>query len=243
MNSLLRMFILIAASLLLCAQTCLAQDDLPCEWTGLYLGAHLGAGFSSTHMNLHDLGTVRVLHPDPGGVIGGGQIGYNLQRGPFVLGLEADLSDSGMNGNANSFPPPGIMGGTSIRSSQNINWFGTLRPRLGYTVMPRLLLYATGGLAYGDVSYWERAVSAEPATFGPGSYSGVNLGWTVGGGLEYLISKNWSAKAEYLFCNLGDQNVTAVSQWIIIPLTTTQSTAAFSTEFSVFDVGLNYRFD
>jgi outer membrane immunogenic protein len=232
------MFLVIAASLLLFAQTGLAQDSLPCDWTGFYLGAHLGAGFSSTRMDPHDFGAI-ILHPDPGGVIGGGQIGYNLQRGPFVFGLEADLSDSGMNGDSNWYPPRDSLGGRPVLSSENINWFGTLRPRLGYTVMPRLLLYATGGLAYGDVSYWESRGLDYYVSFPPAAYSGVRIGWTAGGGLEYLISKNWSAKAEYLFCDLGDQSVTVISQ----PLPLFQSTANFSTAFSVIDVGVNYRFD
>ncbi|MDR3566621.1 MAG: porin family protein [Syntrophobacteraceae bacterium] len=243
MKSFLKIFLLAAAVIVVCSQAVRAGDAIACDWTGFYFGAHLGGGFSSTHMDLHDFGITFNLHPDPGGLSGGGQIGYNLQRGPFVLGLEADVSGSAMSGSDQYSSPPGVIGGPSVVASQDINWFGTLRPRLGYTPIPRLLIYATGGVAYGDVSYYERKGFPYPATFGPGTDSGLRAGWTVGGGVEYKIARSWSMKAEYLFCDLGDQSVTAISSTLFIPLTTTVSTAGFSTEFSVFEVGLNYSFD
>ena len=99
-----------------------------------------------------------TLGLDPQGVLGGVQAGYNWQAGKFVFGLEADIQASDIHGNAvltpiiqnNGTPFPGA---GFLAASQRIDWFGTVRARAGFTPVDRLLLYVTGGLAYGDVSY------------------------------------------------------------------------------------------
>lgn len=162
------------------------------------------------------------------GFIGGGQIGYNWQAplmdGAVVLGAEADIqgvAGSGsyqnrwnVNNNAglsyNNSVPYGIA--TNVRGSGNLGWFGTVRGRLGYLVMPNLLVYGAGGLAYGGYSAnmqlsqnWMDISGAglNFLNFGASNYSNTMVGYAVGGGAEWMFMTNWSAKVEYLYYDLG----------------------------------------
>ena len=154
-------------------------------WTGLYAGLNLGGGWTNSGWN-----------GAKGYVLGGGQIGYNLQLSPmFVAGLETDFQGA---------------------SSRNLNWFGTVRGRLGITPFsPNLLVYGTGGFAYGEGggggNYWNNAALLN----GPNNnglpvvgngWSGANsvkTGWTAGGGVEWAFAPRWSAKVEYLHTDLS----------------------------------------
>jgi outer membrane immunogenic protein len=131
------------------------------KWTGFYGGLNLGAGI-----------------PERGGVgvIGGGQIGYNYQVSPlFVAGIETDFQGTTLGGG----------GGRGPRGGRGVDWFGSVRGRFGVTAFsPALLLYGTGGFAYGDVG------------------NSVAPGWTAGGGVEWAFSPAWSAKVEYLYTDL-----------------------------------------
>jgi outer membrane immunogenic protein len=134
-------------------------------WTGLYVGADVGLSFAN-------VGTVN-------GFVGGAHIGYNYQMGHLVLGIETDL-------NYDSF----LM--SSLTSAASPGWFGSLRPRLGYAMGP-LMIYGTGGLAYGN----------------PFSGSDFRLGWTAGAGVEYQLYKNVGLRLEYLHTDLGPSTNTA----------------------------------
>ena len=130
------------------------------DWSGLYVGVNGGYGWSDN--SFYE------------GGFGGGQIGYNIQRGTFVFGLETDFEASGITG-----------GGI------NYDYFGTVRGRAGVT-FDRALLYATGGFAYGDVSF-------------PG-FSHTETGYVVGGGLEYKLTPQWSGKIEYQYIDLDSSH-------------------------------------
>jgi outer membrane immunogenic protein len=134
------------------------------DWSGLYVGLNAGYGWSANTDYL-----------DPTGGFGGGQIGYNIQRGNLVFGLETDLQGAG------------ISDSNSIDKSE-MNWFGTLRGRAGYA-FDRALIYGTGGLAYGGVH-------------NAGWGSETQTGWVIGGGLEYKLSPAWSVKGEYQYLDL-----------------------------------------
>jgi outer membrane immunogenic protein len=114
-------------------------------------------------------------------------------------------------------------------------WFGTLRGRLGATTGPALF-YVTGGLAYGNVvtnvSQNPGALSAVTA-----SANQIKAGWTVGGGIEAALIGNWSAKVEYLYVDLGSQNLTFLD---IVPRTTTLAT---NFRDNVHRAGVNYKLD
>jgi outer membrane immunogenic protein len=164
------------------------------------------------------------------GFIGGGQIGYNWQvpiSGFYVVtGIEADIQGvAGANGNSNfwssnsnahygSQDNNGYSNTTNIQSNSSLNWLGTVRGRLGYLLTPSLFVYGSGGLAYGgydlSIKNFINSEDIEPDTdyhFLVSGRSGnpkTMVGWTAGGGAEWMFLPNWSLKTEYLFYDLGN---------------------------------------
>ncbi len=160
------------------------------------------------------------LDINPNGFIGGGQIGYNFQAGALVYGIEADFQGADIHGDATatgSVVPTGSPGNTisvTGSASQKIDFLGTLRGRLGWTPTPPALLYVTGGLAYGhQESNFAFSEHVSGACFcGPDAFTSVEVdswrtGWTVGGGVEWMFTPNWTVKAEYLYYDLGTVKV------------------------------------
>jgi outer membrane immunogenic protein len=160
--------------------------------------------------------------------------------GCFVVGIEADFSGSGMSGSSSISPYPGYPtgSGTVGTAYENINWYGTVRPRLGYTVQPNVLIYATGGLAYGDVSYSANAYG--PLNGYPASVSTTKVGWALGGGVEYAVSRCWTIKAEYLYMDLGSESAIVGSIPPISP--PYQVNYNWETTANIFQIGMNYKF-
>ena len=204
------------------------------------------------------------------GFIGGGQFGYNYQFSHlFVAGFEADIQGlSGAHKRSSSVIPlftGGDEGGANIASvvtnsttTRDLSYLGTLRARIGVLAVPSFLLYATGGLAYGGVkSDTTIAQSVTNTTFLPpstltsGSFSGTRVGYVVGGGGEWMLSSNWSAKLEYLHYDLGSATYTTGGLAIDIEQTSLQGTgtAAVATSSKVrfndniVRVGVNYHFN
>lgn len=158
------------------------------RWAGFYLGAN--AGYLWADSNLFETeGSDQSGTFDRNGFVGGAQIGYNHQTGPWVLGLEADIQYSSSSGSTTVFCD-GVC-------SAELNWFGTVRGRAGYA-KDRLLIYATGGLALGGVR--------DSFPFPQFSSSETLTGWAAGGGAELGFAENWTAKAEYLYMNLGSSD-------------------------------------
>jgi outer membrane immunogenic protein len=136
------------------------------------------------------------------GLLGGLQIGYNFQSGQMVYGVETDFAlstakrtVSGPNGAFNAFA-----GNWSAETGSR--WFGTARLRIGYA-FDSTLVYATGGVAYADMRNSFKEGDAAFATFPWTAAAGWRAGWTLGGGVEYAVARNWSVKAEGLFYDLG----------------------------------------
>ena len=158
------------------------------------------------------------------GFIGGGQLGYNWQPGylnnNLVFGFESDIQGVVSTGRTtrtvNTIAPLGNGGSVlnSMSGNGNMDFFGTVRGRLGYLAMPNLMVYGTGGLAYGSVNYsvnlaqygLNAAGTTDQLALGSQSYSNVQVGWTAGGGVEWMFMPNWSAKVEYLYYDLGNAN-------------------------------------
>jgi outer membrane immunogenic protein len=169
----------------------------PATWTGFYFGANAGGGWIDSYAKSGFRngwngagwvpGAVIDNSSSDAGVVGGGQVGYNLQIHPlFVVGVEADIQASNVGDNQ-----PGAFGVV-----RGVDWFGTARARLGTTFLgPQLLVYGTGGFAYGDIRL------KHPV--GVGSLSQTGTGWTAGGGVEWMFAPSWSAKVEYLYTDIG----------------------------------------
>jgi outer membrane immunogenic protein len=177
------------------------------SWTGFYIGANLGGGFSTasdTASLLIASGAI-VLGPTNtstrlSGVIGGGQLGYNWQAGRFVFGLEADFDGSGETGSSNFFSPLG----TTTTSHQE-KWFSTVRGRVGMTA-DRWLFYVTGGVAFENLAH---NTTFTPIGLGTVPIIGETVtrtGYTVGGGVETALWGNWSGGVEYLYIDTGNFN-------------------------------------
>jgi len=187
------------------------------DWTGLYAGAQVGVGQGSTQHfdNGSPLEEFKI-----NGWAGGATVGANWQfSGPFVLGVEADISHSGIGGaDTANF----IGSADSCVCITDVKWFATARGRAGISI-GQGLLYATGGLAYGH--FFSQFDNATP---------GDNLrrrGWTAGGGVEFAFAPNWTAKVEYLHADFGKFHYVELDD-----------DDAVSAKFDMVRVGVNYRF-
>jgi outer membrane immunogenic protein len=210
------------------------------SWTGFYVGALVGYGFGDNRSSFSgfDPGdTPPPQSPDGRGIVAGGEAGYNYQFGNLVGGLEADLAYTHIHGNATGVSTNGVVQPVE----QDINWLGTIRARLGILPIDQLLLFATGGAAFGGIelsSGLNPSPCPAPGTScGSGSASGTNSGWTAGGGLEYAWSNQLSLKAEYLFVDLGSKSITYP-----ITLAVSQSTTTSDFRANTIRFGVNYKF-
>lgn len=196
------------------------------NWTGFYIGANAGVGIGRNRTGHSFTGDSLYLAPQ--GAFGGGQVGYNWQGdsllGPIVYGIEADIQGAGLDDNHANVVG---LGGLRTAYSSKVDWFGTVRGRIGLAQGP-ILSYFTGGYAYGNVktSITEGGVAAF-------SNDRMQGGWTVGSGVEASLGGNWTGKIEYLYLNLGNKTDAFAFG---VPQT-------FSTEIreNIFRVGLNYR--
>ena len=190
------------------------------NWTGFYIGGHLGGAFSSDS-NFSGLATGNNSN---GRFMGGLQAGYDYQFSPnFVAGLEGQYS--WLAGNVGAVFP----GGFAYTNSQH--GLGSITGRVGYTWGPGLL-YAKGGYAYSDNS--ER-VTLGGVPIGFGTNGDHSNGWTVGVGVEYMFAPNWSAKAEYQYYNFGSATFTSPAG--LVPA------GSFTTDDHTITAGVNYRFN
>ena len=236
-------------------------------WTGLYVGLNAGGAFANGNgSTLTPTGFPVGVNAAPaaanilgnnggnndGAFVGGAQIGYNWQAGSIVFGVETDIQFLS-NNNSNSplvvAPVAGLAGvvpyaiaNTGVSGSR---YFGTVRGRLGYA-WDRALLYATGGLAYGSsksngaVAYLNAFNAGPgPTALYTGSGSGSRVGFTIGAGVEYALTNNWTVKGEYLYADIGRRNSTYVSA----ALPTTAFVGGNSNRgLHVVRLGVNYKF-
>jgi outer membrane immunogenic protein len=219
------------------------------DWTGFYLGANGGYswGRGSTNYTVAGLPPFSTTQNINGG-LGGGQIGYNWQiNHNWLLGLEADIQGTGERGSSGlptvvvAIPGAVPAGSTTTGSlSQSYPWFGTFRGRVGVEPADRVLLYATGGLAYGQVNSTLNTTTTPvvgPVATGGSTANTTRGGWTAGAGVEWAFWNRWSAKLEYLYVDLGTVGVTYTG-------TGPYATVATSTHYTdnIVRAGINYNF-
>jgi outer membrane immunogenic protein len=204
------------------------------DWTGFYVGLSAGGGFGlgGIDSNVASVASAR-FDTQPSGFIGGGQIGYNYQMGGFVWGVEADFSGANIQGSDSKTVTLSTVtiAGTG---NQKLDFLGTLRGRVGVVPFTPLLIYATGGLAYGSAD----ATLSETCSCGPTatvSTSSNRWGWTAGGGIEWMFAPHWSLKGEFLYYNLGQVSADLTVAGIGI-------TSTAKVRGDIARGGINYRF-
>jgi outer membrane immunogenic protein len=196
------------------------------------------------------------------GVIGGGQIGYNYRLSPnFVAGIEADFQGSGEKGSdsvqichASQTTIGGICDFSSVYDSytEKLEWFGTVRGRLGYLVTPNWLLYGTGGFAYGklkrDDTYTYNSQffcnsGTEPiCTPQSNSVSATKTGFAVGGGLDVLLTDRWIGRIEYLYLDLDGLGASTFALTSGNPPLVNLTTNSHRFTDNIVRVAISYRF-
>ena len=245
-------------------------------WTGFYVGINGGFawGNSSVTFSANDPAALAGtcggggspkgqcingvnFHRDGG--VAGGQFGFNWQfNSHWLVGVEADYQWSNLDGSANSSFRLGNVGATNMVASQTVESFGTVRARAGALLAPPLLLYGTGGLAFGQVhenlsvpavatkglsaSGFSYACTAGAACF-TGAASQTLFGWSAGAGAEYAVTSNLIFRTELLYVHLGAPTVTATATAVAAGTAPASIAAAFSpVYFAVVRGGLNYKF-
>jgi outer membrane immunogenic protein len=177
------------------------------------------------------------------GWVAGGQAGYNWQSGPWVYGLEADLSGMHLKSEMNT-SVPGLVGVIPTVANANTNadvdWYGTARARLGWAAGP-LLFYGTGGLAYGRVELNSSisSIVTLASRFLSAQTSGVKTGWVAGGGIEYEWLPNLILNVGYQYVDLGTVSVAGTTT---VPNGILSQSASAHAQFSVVSAGLSWRF-
>ena len=170
------------------------------NWTGFYLGGHVGYGRAYGDVSVRDPVSINTS-PSLGSLFGGLQFGYNyVLPSRVVIGIETDISMP------NSYPSDAdIWSGATSRSVlvEHLDYIATLRGRFGYA-FDKTLLYATGGFAVSS-SHFGRT---DPNSGNDQLLSGLRTGWVVGGGVEYAFQQNWNARVEYLYSSFGSAGTT-----------------------------------
>ena len=249
------------------------------SWNGFYAGLNVGVARndnckSSTLSSFDITAAPRVYTPIAGfgggcnnssnnGLIGGAQLGYNVQYGQLVFGVETDFDFTSRSRSASNYifgTPAQIAGGGgttvpfgvyAFPGDGGTNYVGTVRGRLGYAI-DRTLLYVTGGLAYGNrsgngsIAYYNAGTIAGAPTAiysRPGS-QGSGVGFALGAGVEQALTNTWSVKLEYLHTDLGRRSG-GFSSNFQPAFTTTNYTVTTASSRNTNDsvrVGVNYRF-
>jgi outer membrane immunogenic protein len=263
----------VAAAAALSAAPAYAEEAPAHNWTGVYIGANIGGGWASNGVGyapndpeasnlFFSGGKPPPASFDLSGVLGGVQLGYNHQLGrAWLIGIEADFDGSGVSGSGSTSGvfAPYYTAPFNAPVQQRIDWFGTVRARLGFLPTSNLLAYGTAGFAYGRVGQSGSWDTNTPFSFGGGAYtvncagatpscfagssSSVATGWTAGGGLEYAFLQNWRLRAEYLHVSLAGGSATEVVRADTFGALPSSFNAAFGrVSLNTARIGLSYQF-
>lgn len=217
-----------AASILALSAPVMAADIVepaPFDWTGPYVGLNAGASFFKEDLELENpLSATGSISSDDTetNVTFGVQAGYNFQSDNLLLGVEGDFNY--LDAGDDLF----LAGKPNAEWESDHDWFATIRARAGL-VADEALFYITGGVAFLDATYKLTAVGIDDS-----SSSDVLVGWTIGGGVEYALSEDWSAKIEYLYADFEsvDDDIA----------TFTNISASADPSLHVVRAGINYHF-
>lgn len=218
------------------------------NWSGIYAGLNAGWGWVRDRGNTFCIDPTGVVNGfgcvsnaiagpqiDGDGFIGGGQIGYNWQVNQWVFGVEADIQGADIKGSVDIIFNTGEGPGRFV-AHEKLNWLGTVRGRVGWA-WDRLLIYGTGGFAYGGVDVDQNTIF--PTVQYPSSVSMTKTGWTAGGGLEWAFYGNWSGKIEGLYYSLGSISTVGGA---VGDATGYFGGKDFDVKGGIIRAGLNYKF-
>lgn len=191
-------------------------------WTGFYAGVNAGYTWMKSPVKVLAVGSGAVMGSEeqwtpypfaaPGvavlnssGFLGGGQVGYNVQIGRFVIGAEGEFEGLLGGKKTATFVSPGpIAPSVSVTQiGRAWDWAGAATARAGFLVMPTLLVYAKGGAGFGHAAANVLDYSTTALGYGAGVAGHVYGGWAYGGGVEWMLSPHLSLKVEYLHFDLG----------------------------------------
>jgi outer membrane immunogenic protein len=202
------------------------------SWTGCFIGVAGGGVWGRSRHISGDAATFGLditNNFNTNGAIAGVEYGCNYQSGSWVFGTESDFSWTNLRGSAVNIPP---FNAGSI-SGIHQHWLSTSRLRAGFLASPQVLLYVTGGLATARV---EATVDATAVGGGFVSESKTRWGWTAGGGAEFALGGNWSAKADYLYVRLNNK------EYLNPPPAGFAIRANVPVDEHIFRLGVNYKF-
>lgn len=231
------------------------------NWSGFYVGGNLGYGWGKNTGALWDAvndpgpllvgfepyfaaGGNQLPGTKPFGILGGGQIGFNWQVSSIVFGVVADLQAAALKDTQSVSPviPPNA--NITQTNQSNVDWFGTVRGRVGFAAN-NWLFYGTGGLAYGkaESTLTFNCFGCGPPTVWAGSGSSTKTGWAAGAGIEVGLTPNWTVGVEYLRVDLG--SIATVASFSSGAAGVGASTVSADSKYVVDIVRgtLNYKFD
>jgi outer membrane immunogenic protein len=211
------------------------------SWTGCYAGANIGGGFnhsvsSDVPSNAGIIGG--TVGTNGAGPMAGGQAGCNYQVSNFVLGLEGDADWAGLNGT--SYDP--FFSNKNVQTiHQRTDFLADVTGRVGYSG-GSWLLYAKGGVAFTNANYGFDRYQDSPELTTPYSGSQSRTGWVIGGGVEWALWPNWSAKAEYLHYDFGSENLVVLARGSLCGTCNSSFTSRIGQTDDTFKLGVNYHF-
>ncbi len=213
------------------------------DWTGFHIGVHggLAAGdfnypFHASYYDYLNLDGEAEITASGG--FAGVSVGGDYQWDNFVLGVVGDAQWSGYEGELSIEGSIEDLGSAEIEAGSSLEWFATVRGRVGF-VWDRALIYGTGGVAFGEIeSGYSASISDDEGNSESlsDSVKTDHVGWTVGAGIEYMLTNNVSFKTEYLYIDFGDEEIIGFSDEGI------SAGLDVETQFHTIKAGVSYRF-
>ena len=167
-----------------------AAAKLPYNWSGLYVGGHIGYMWGRTRVE--DDGVVTEPNAKTNGTVGGVMLGYNWQSGPVVFGVEGDFGWTNAHGTGLA-----VIVTTQAPNTYDVNWTSRARGRVGYA-FDNWLFFIAGGFAVADFDFHEGAITT--------TVGAKYTGWSIGGGAEMAITRNLVGRVEYLYDDFGHKD-------------------------------------
>jgi len=206
-------------------------------WTGFYTGVNTGWAWSSFHTGVDAFPAVsgfpQFVGTSVDGAMFGTVVGYNFQRGNWVLGLEGDFVDTSITGTQQAIGTPS----GAVSATNRIEWLASARGRVG-VLWWEGLVYGTAGIAWQQTTHDAMVVGTTAADIVSSSSSSTRTGFVVGAGYEWMLNQTWSVRAEYLFYDFGGTDTDAV----LLPSGATVNSTTGTNTVHTIRFGANLRF-